>query len=229
MKNQIRGWVVLAALFVMYSVIAFALPFAHTGVFWLSYFFAAVAIAIQIYTMRVAFCKEKSVRSKFYGFPVANVSAIYLLAQIVLSLVFMALVTIVPVWLPLVMYVLLLGAAVVGFVAADSMRDEVERQDMQLKKDVSAMRRLQSQSAALVANCPEGELRQLAQNLSEAFRYSDPVTGDATEDAEHELSICMDELERAVSEQDPASVKTLLNRTAALLVERNRLCKLNKK
>ena len=91
MKNQIRGWIVLAVFFIIDSVIAFALPFAHTAVFWLSYIFSVIAIAVQVYVMQVAFCKEKSVKSKFYGFPVANVGVIYMLAQLVLGLVFMAL------------------------------------------------------------------------------------------------------------------------------------------
>ena len=96
MKNQIRGWIVLAVFFIIDSVIAFALPFAHTAVFWLSYIFSVIAIAVQVYVMQVAFCKEKSVKSKFYGFPVANVGVIYMLAQLVLSLVFMALAARVP-------------------------------------------------------------------------------------------------------------------------------------
>ena len=48
MKNQIRGWIVLAVFFIIDSVIAFALPFAHTGVFWLSYIFSVIAIAVQV-------------------------------------------------------------------------------------------------------------------------------------------------------------------------------------
>ena len=138
MKNQIRGWIVLAVFFIIDSVIAFALPFAHTAVFWLSYIFSVIAIAVQVYVMQVAFCKEKSVKSKFYGFPVANVGVIYMLAQLVLGLVFMALAARVPVWLPVVLYVILLGAAAMGFIAADAMRDEVERQDVQLKKEGNA-------------------------------------------------------------------------------------------
>ena len=71
-------------------------------------------------------------------------------------------------------------------------------------------------------------LRIDAQKLSDAFRYSDPVTNDATKDAEHELSACMDELEHAMLDNDAESAKILMKRTAAQLAERNRLCKLNK-
>ena len=50
----------------------------------------------------------------------------------------------------------------------------------------------------------------------------------AVEDIEHELSACMDELERAVLDNDTESARTFIKRTAAQLAERNRLCKLNK-
>ena len=131
-------------------------------------------------------------------------------------------------WIAAIVFVLLLAAAAVGVIAADAMRDEVERQDAQLKTDVATMRALQSRAAALVSRCENAELKADAQKLSDAFRYSDPVTNAATKDIEHELSACMDELERAVLDNDTESAKVLIKRAAAQLAERNRLCKLNK-
>ena len=226
MKNQIRGWIVLAVFFIIDSVIAFALPFAHTAVFWLSYIFSVIAIAVQVYVMQVAFCKEKSVKSKFYGFPVANVGVIYMLTQLVLSLVFMALAAGVPMWLPAVLYVVLLGAAV-GFIAADAMRDEVERQDVQLKKDVSAMRALQSKVNGIVGLCG-ADIRPEVTKLAEELRYSDPVSSEALAEIEAELTAYADELQAAVVEGDSASARELCRKISATLLERNRLCKLNK-
>lgn len=227
MKNQIRGWIVLAVFFIIDSVIAFALPFAHTGVFWLSYIFSVIAIAVQIYVIKVAFCKEKSVKSKFYGFPVANVGVIYMLVQLVLGLVFMALAARVPMWLPVVLYVVLLGTAAVGFIAADAMRDEVERQDVQLKKDVSAMRALQSKVNGIVGLCG-ADIRPEVTKLAEELRYSDPVSSEALAEIEAELTAYADELQAAVVEGDSASARELCRKISATLLERNRLCKLNK-
>ena len=90
-KTTIQSLAILAIVFVVYNVLAFVIPFEKTGTFWLSYIFSVIAIAVQVYVIKVAFCKEKSVKSKFYGFPVANVGVIYMLAQLALSLVFMAL------------------------------------------------------------------------------------------------------------------------------------------
>lgn len=47
MKNRARSWVALGVILVVYSVVAFAPPFVKNGVFWLSYVFGVVAIAVQ--------------------------------------------------------------------------------------------------------------------------------------------------------------------------------------
>lgn len=227
MKNKIRTWIVLAIVFVVYSVIAFALPFQHNAVFWLSYIFAVIAIAVQAYVLHTAFMKEQSVKSKFYGFPVANVGFIYLVAQLVLGLAMMALAAKIPVWIPVVLYVILLGVAVVGFIAADAMRDEVERQDVQLKKDVSVMRGLQSKVNGIVGLC-SADVRDNVARLAEELRYSDPVSNDALVEIEGELSTCVDELQAAVVDGESTAIRELCRKASVTLMERNRLCKLNK-
>ena len=137
--NQTRLLVILAVLLIVFSVIAFVVPFQKTAVFWLAYLFGLVSICAQAYVQRIAFSKGESARSKFYGFPIARIGVAYLVVQLGLSILFMALAVIVPTWVAVVLFILLLAAAVVGFVAADAMRDEVQRQDVQLKKDVAVM------------------------------------------------------------------------------------------
>ena len=89
-KNTLRWWILLALLLVVYNVLAFAIPFKHTGVFALSYAFTMIAILAQAYVIRSAFYRGEGVRSKFYGFPIAVVGAAYLAVQLVLGFIFMA-------------------------------------------------------------------------------------------------------------------------------------------
>ena len=90
-KNEIRGYIVDAILLIVFSVIAFAAPFAKTGVFWMAYLFGVIAIAYQIYVFQISFNQGDDVKSKFYGFPIARVGVIYLAVQLVLSLIEMCL------------------------------------------------------------------------------------------------------------------------------------------
>ena len=228
MKNRVRIWIVLGVFFVVYSVIAFAPPFVRNGVFWLSYTFGVIAIATQFYVLHVAFTKEESVKSKFYGFPVANVGIIYMLTQLAFGVLMMILAAKVTLWIPIVLYVGMLGAAVIGFIAADAMRDEADRQDMELKKDVSVMRALQSRANTLTDKCSNTDVAAAVRSLAEDLRYSDPISNEAVSESERQLVSLMDELAQAVTGNDNAAALALCKKASAALVERNRLCKLNK-
>lgn len=225
MKNKVRVGIILAVIFVVYTVLTFVLPFAKTAVLWLSYLFGVIAIAAQLYVLHTAFAQGENVRSKFYGFPIAKIGVVHLLVQLALGLIFMALAALVPVWLPVALYVVLLGVAAVGFIAADTMRDEVERQDTRLKTDTTLMRTLQIRAAALAERWESGEIKARLQTLAENLRYSDPVSTEATRAMELKLAACLDELEQTPSD---AEANAFLQRTEALLSERNRLCRLSK-
>ena len=227
-KNDIRTLIVLGIVWVAYSVVVFALPFPMNAVFWLSYIFTTLAIAVQIYVLYSAFRKGDELRSKFYGFPIAKIGFIYLAVQLVSSLIFMLLSAKVPVWLPVILYVLFLAVAAVGFISAEAMKEEVERQDVQLKKDVSAMRGLQTNIRSLAAQNRDSAFSKELEELSEAFRYSDPVSSEATAELEAGLAAHLDTLASTVLEGDAESVAPLCKKVRAMLDERNRVCKLNK-
>lgn len=228
-KHQIQGLVVLAVLAVVYCAVAFLLPFRRdNAVFWVSVVVTLAALAALVYAVHTAFGGELSAKSRFYGFPIARIAAVYLALQTVLSLVFMALAAVVPLWLPLLLYILLAGAAIVGFVATDVTRDEVERQDAALKANVSAMRAIQSKALSLPGIAQDEETKKAVAKLAEALRYSDPVSGAPLRAIEADLAACVDELQKAVVDGDRVSALALAEKAGNILIERNRQCKLNK-
>ena len=227
-KNAIRWWVVLGVVLVVYNVLAFALPFPKTAVFAVSYLFTTIAILAQIYVIRTAFYRGEGVKSKFYGFPIAKLGVIYLAVQLIVGLVFMALGLIVPVWLPLALYVVLLGVAAAGFVAADAARDEVVRQEVKLEKDVSRMREFQAKGRALVALNQVSEAARPLEKLAENLRFSDPVSSEALTEIEDQLAECLAQLQEAVSAQKTEQILSVCQEAEHILAERNQLCKLSK-
>ena len=226
-KNKTRFFIVLAILFAVLTVIAIALPIAKTAAFWISYVFAVIALAVQIYAYPKAFAGE-SVKSKFYGFPIARVTTIYLVAQLVLSLVFMIAGKWVPAWIPVILFALMLGAAAIGFIAAEGMRDEVERQDVVHKANVGTMRALQSKAVFIAGQCEDAETKKALDAFAEALRFSDPVSSDALKDIEENLTGLVEELGNAVLDKDYSATRTLCAKASSLLADRNRMCKLNK-
>ncbi len=229
-KNTIRWWIILVAVLAVYNVVVFAVPFPKNAVFFVSWAFTLLAIGAQAYVIRTAFYQSRDIKSRFYGFPIAKVGGIYLIIQIVLGVAFMTLglAISVPIWVPLVLYMVLLGASAVGFVAAETTRDEVERQDAKLKKDVSCMRALESKAAAMVPLAKDDQMRKSLEVFAENLRFSDPVSSEALNAIEADLTAYADELQQAMVENDTENALTLVKKAQTVLAERNRLCKLEK-
>ena len=223
-KDTIRTIVVAAITFIIYNLIAFVIPFAHTAAFWISYGFTLAAFAVVCASIYIAFMKNPDAKSRFYGFPIARIGVLYGCAQLIVSLVVMAVAKWTPWWIPVLVYAIGMGAAVIGLVAADAVVEEIQTQDVKLKKDVSLMRSLQYKISQIASQTDNAGIRALA----EEFRYSDPVSNDAIADAEADLAAAVDQLQAAFVDGDNEAMAQLCRRTASLLAERNRLCKLNK-
>jgi hypothetical protein len=223
-KEHIRPIAAFAVLLIRYCLVAFLIPFVHTATFWVSFVFTLIAFAVVAASMYIAFVKNPDARSRFYGFPIAKIGAIYGLVQLAAGFIFMALAAYAPVWAAVLVYAIALGAAVIGLVSAEAVVSEIRVQDEKLKKDVSLMRSLQSKVNQIAAQSENADVKALA----DEFRYSDPVSNDAIADAEADLAAAVDELQSAYVDGDSEAVAKLCRKASALLAERNRLCKLNK-
>ena len=86
------------------------------------------------------------------------------------------------------------------------------------------MRSLQSKVSQIASQADDAAIKALA----EEFRYSDPVSNEAIADAEADLAAVVDQLQAAYVDGDSEAMAQLCRKAAALLAERNRICKLNK-
>lgn len=228
-KNAMKILVFIGIALVVFNVISFVVPFTKSGVFWVSYGFGMSAILIQLAVIKLAFDGTEDIRSKFYSFPIARIGVIYGICQLLLSVASMALGNLIPVWIPIVLFVLMLAAAAVGLIATDVVRDTIVKQDEKLIKNVSMMRNLQSKMNVMISQTDvSGELKSSLEVLADEIKYSDPVSGDSTEQIEQELYFNIEELQKAIVDGDETSAEILCKKTKGILAERNRLCKLNK-
>lgn len=228
-KNAVRFLIFIGLALLVFNVIAFVVPFAKTGTFWIGYLFGTISILGQIAVMKLAFNGTTTVRSKFYGFPVARIGIIYAVVQVLLSIFLMALAAYIPAWIPVVIFIILFAIAAAGLVASDTVREEVVRQDAKIVEDVKTMRNLQSKMNMLVSqsDCNE-EVKSALSSLAEEIKYSDPVSGKATKELEQELLFDIEELQKVVVDGDNESALKICKKAMGILAERNRLCKLNK-
>ena len=227
-KSKIRAIVALVVLLALYNLVVFLVPFAKTATFWWSYGFTWVSFIVVAAAIYIAFIQNPDARSRFYGFPIAKIGVAYGVFQLIAGLVFMAVGQWVPAWVAVLVYAIALGAAALGLISAEAVVDEIRQQDTQLKKDVSAMRAIQSKMGRLASQCQDPEAAVAVEALAEEIRYSDPVSNDSLTDAEADLGAAVDELVDAVVDGDSEAIKQLCRKATVLLNERNRLCKLNK-
>ena len=223
-KETLRAIIVMAVVLLAYNFAVFMIPCLKTATFWLSWVFTLLSFAVAGYAIYNSMMRNPDAKSRFYGFPIARIGVIYLIAQIVVGGIFMALGHILPWWLATVLFTIGLAVAVIGLVSAEAVVDEIKVQDEPLKKSVSLMRALQSKVGQMATMCEEPAIKALAEEL----RYSDPVSSEAIADAEADLSAAIDALQQAVVEGDSAAIAQLCRKASLLLAERNRLCKLNK-
>ncbi len=227
-KNSGRTLAGVLLILVAFSVITFILPVEKNVVYWTAYGFAVLAILIQIVVLISAFGKGEDARSKFYGFPIAKIGITYLVIQIILSIVFMAISKIAPLWVVIITSLLIFIIAAVGFIVADATRDEIVRQDQKLKSDVSCITTLRSIVYPLPARCKDAEAVKALKNLADEFRYSDPVSSESLRTIETELEGLVNKLQRMVSDGKEELIPGACHEISGVLSERNRLCKLNK-
>lgn len=227
-KNTMRAGIGLGVLLILYILIAFLIPFVKTAVFWVSFVFTLIAFGVVAVSIYIAFIRNPSAKSKFYGFPIAKIGVMYGAAQLLAGLIFMALGLWIPVWAAVLVYAIALGAAVIGLVSADAVVEEIHSQDGKLQKNVALMRALQSKLNQMAPQCDDPDAASAVKKFAEELRYSDPVSSDALAEIERDLSAAVDELQSAVIDGDSAAVRQLCRKASSVLAERNRLCKLNK-
>lgn len=220
-KNSIKGYVILGILFVLISIIAFAVPTVKTATFWIAYVFTAAAFAAQIGIWKTALSKEGTLKSKFLGFPVVHIGIVYAVIQVIAFAVFMFM-PILPAWSAIVACSVIAGISAVCMISADAGRNEIERVEANVQKMVFYIRELQADIELLADNESDAAVKTALTHLAEKIRFSDPMSNEQLADLENKISTKVAELKTAPNKVE---IITELN---SLFDERNKKCKILK-
>lgn len=229
-KKTLSILIVFAMILVMFNVVFFAVPFPKTGAAWVEYAFSMLAIIGGAGITYYAFGKGGDLRSKVYGFPVFRMGYIYAAVQLIfgLAVCIVGFFAEVPVWIPLVVSVIILGLSAIGVIAADSARDVIEAQEEQVRAATKTMQTFRLDMQYIADSCKDEALKKKLNSLSEKFRYSDPVSCDELKEQEERLRSEVSELEALVN-ADTEKAAALAEKIELHLADRNRRCKELKK
>lgn len=226
MKN--RAYLFVGALAIVFSIVAFAVPFPRNAGFWVAYLFGLVALGAQFYFFRSAFKGSEPVKSRVYGFPIARIGVMYLAVQLILSVIQMLIAGEVPYWVMLIIDATVFVLAMAGCIASEAARSEVVRLDANVVRNTTTMESLQLSARSIVRLCTEEPLRIKVQQISEALRFSDPVSSNRTLAVESSLASNMNLLRAAIENQDMPQALEYSDSLLRLIEERNDLCRLSK-
>ena len=189
MNRTARFIMALAIIAIVFSVIAFAVPFHHTLSFWIAYFAEMIAIVLQYPVFHSAFSGETS-QSKVYGMPIARIGILYLGIQTILSLALFVFgfVSAFPNWIGVVACMIVLGFSLLGVIGTDIAREQIQKIDAKSAASTSEMEQLRFVTSALPSMTQNADLKKSLTALAEEFKFSDPVSSPATESIEKEIS-----------------------------------------
>lgn len=220
-KNKGMAYAVLAIAFVLFNVIAFAIPTAKTATFWIAYVFTAAAFALQIGIWKFAFKGADTLKSKFLGIPLISVGITYLIIQIIAFAVFMAL-PLTASWIAIVVCALILGISAICLIGTETGREEINRVEKKVEKKVFYIKSLQVDVEMLASDETDTNTKMALTKLAEKIRFSDPMSNDVLSDLEAEITAKVKELKTA---ENKVEIITVLD---SLITERNKKAKLLK-
>ena len=220
-KNKGMAYAVLAIVFVLFNVIAFAVPTAKTSTFWIAYVFTTIAFASQIAIWKFAFKGADTLKSKFLGIPLISVGITYLIIQLITFTIFMAF-PIAPSWIAIVVCALILGISAISLIGTETGREEINRVEEKVEKKVFYIKSLQVDIEMLANAETDADTKAALAKLAEKIRFSDPMSNEILAELEAEITAKVKELETA---ENKTEIITVLD---SLLLERNKKAKLLK-
>lgn len=221
---------IYAILLVVYVIAFLIIPFNKVAASWISFAFTIIAIASSLLVFYFAFNAKETIVSKIYGYPIFRVGAVYAMAQLSLGIIIciIAAFVSVPYWVALLLSIILLGAATIGVIITDNTRDLVEKIDEATVADTENNTYFQINIEGIIDCCENDALKEKLGKLSEAFRFSDPVSNSHTKESEEKIGTLLDELKSLVENNNVTEATTYIKKISNALAERNRICKATK-
>lgn len=220
-KISSKGYVILGILFVLVSVVAFAVPSAKTAAFWISYAFTVIAFAAQIAIWKTGLGRNESLKSKFLGFPVVHIGIVYLVIQSITLAAFLFIPTL-PIWSAVTACAAITGVFAVCLITSDVGRSEIERVSAKVQEKTFFIKQVQTEIELLADAETDVTTKSALTQLAEKIRYSDPMSNEQIADIEDRITAKVAELKSSTNK-----VK-IINELNSLLDERNRKIKILK-
>ena len=226
-KQYLTLSITFAAAFAIYNIIVLLLFEGKNNIFWISYGFMCAAFAIDLGITLFSF-KSLEAEAVFLGIPLLSFSGFYFFAELFASIVFMLFRKNAGVKLTVAVQLIMLLIYVIFAMMSLLSRDAVSAVNQDVKNKVFTIKILAADVKLLEDQCMDKELKDELHKISEAIRYSDPMTNDALADLDTMIQGKVAELKMQCNGNDKAGAMQSCFQLASFISERNMKLKILK-
>lgn len=201
------------------------------------YLFALATMVVQLVVGIVVFGRGKGSGSSsdgFYGIPLGYFSTLMTILTLLLSIFFVVRIDI-PAWVGMIALIIVLAIDLSVSLALGSFSHHASRADEQTQQETSLFLVLRARAEALASRQADPAAIASARRVSEALRFSDPVSSPVIATADNSVREAYESYEAAFAaasgcpdEQGLRELQRAESLLASRLSERNALCRLNK-
>ena len=228
-KKLLSTVIAFALILLVFVVLVTVIPFEKNGASWVAFAFGVISIIATCAILIYSFGKGKNVTCKIYGFAPLKLAKIYITVQMIASALFLILGAFVPVpaWIAVVVCIIIVAFAGIGLIVVDNTVDIITEIDEKAEAQIKEIKTFTVNIGSIKAICKNSDVIPHLERLEEAFRYSDPVSSDATAPLEENLKAEIATLTTLVATNSENAVSKI-QEIEALLSSRNAVCKLSK-
>ncbi|MBQ7089492.1 MAG: hypothetical protein IJN82_00060 [Clostridia bacterium] len=226
MNKRIRSYLsIYAVVAVLFALLFLIIPFPKPGASWVMFAFSLIAVAAGCALTCYAFEKDEPLMSKFYGFPLFRLGTIYIIVQLLLSVIVFAVGGFIelPLWVGFLLSLPPAGFAAVGAIAADRAREYRKEIDTQTVAQTRTVSLFKTNILEIVLLNKNEAVQAPLKKLETKFKYTDPVSRPETEEKEQEIHAALADLKGMIRTAETEAVLEQIETVDRLLTIRNQI------
>ena len=236
MKKGLKFYAIAwAIMFILFNVAVAALPKEFTllgvtyekfgGLSWVTLIVLELCFLLHLILTAVAM-KQNRLSGTFYRLPLIRLSCGCLIVTLILAV--LAMLAIIPSWVPLALTLLILAIYAFAILKAGTAAALVEGVDSKVQAKTAFIKTLTIDANTLLSRAKSEPAKAACKKVFEAVRYSDPMSAEALADVESRIRIEFDALTDAVLADNADAATTSADELLTLIKERNSRCKMEK-
>ena len=236
MKKMFKFYLVAwAIMFVLFNIAVIALPKEFTilgvtyekfgGVSWVTLIVLELCFLLHLALTAVAL-NQKKLSGTFYRLPLIRLSYGCLVVTLILAVV--AMLAIIPSWVPLALTLLVLAIYLFAILKAGTAAALVEGVDRKVEAKTVFIKTLTVDASALMDRAKSEPVKTACKKVFEAVRYSDPMSADALSDVESRIRTEFDCFTDAVTTDNADAAAASADELLTLIKERSSRCRMEK-